>query len=51
MKVSRARLARMFREWFNDYLTVQVYADAYGITRERMFRIINLGRIAHNRGF
>lgn len=47
----KKKLAAMFRTWFNDYLTVQAYADAYGIERERMFRIINLGRKAHNRGF
>lgn len=39
----------MFREWFNDYLTIKVYAEAHGITEKEMYRIINLGRILHNK--
>ena len=32
-------------DYFNNYLTVQSIADAYGISQETANRLINLGRI------
>ena len=49
MYISKKRLALLFREYWNDYLTVGVFAVAYGVTKEQMLRAINLGRIIHNR--
>lgn len=46
---TKCKLRAMFREYFNDYLTIQAYADAYGMLREDMYRRINLGRILHNK--
>lgn len=50
MQVTRTKqkLIKMFREYWNDYLTIDTYAQAYGISKEKMYRIINLGRILHN---
>lgn len=49
MEYTREKLKRMFREYWNDYLTIQNYAEAYGVTRDFMFRIINIGRKLHNK--
>ena len=46
---TRKKLRRIFREYWNDYLTIQTMADHNNITRERAYRIINLGRKLHNR--
>lgn len=43
------KLKKMFREYWQDYLTVQNFADVYGVSRETMYRAINLGRILHNK--
>lgn len=45
---TKEKLMTMFREYWNDYLTVDAYAQAYGTTRENMYRIITLGRTLHN---
>ena len=46
---TRAKLRRIFREWFNDYLTIQQFADDHDMTREYAYRVINTGRRLHNR--
>jgi len=45
----RAKLRRLFREWWNDYLTIQQFADDHGMTRDYAYRVINTGRKLHNR--
>ncbi len=45
---TKEKLRKMFREYWNDYLTIDVYAQAYGIPKQKMYRIINLGRKLHN---
>ena len=37
-----------YLDYFNNYLTVQATADAYGINKETANRLINLGRIYNN---
>lgn len=46
---TRAKLRRLFRTWCNDYLTVQQFAEHHGIDRARANRIIDTGRVLHNR--
>lgn len=44
----RENLRSLFREWLNDYLTVQQFADDHNMTHARAHRVINLGRRLHN---
>ena len=46
---TRTKLRRLFRLWWNDYLTLQRFADDHGMTRARAYRVINAGRKLHNR--
>jgi hypothetical protein len=46
---TRAKLRCIFREWWNDYLTIQKIAEDYDISPERAYRIINIGRRLHNK--
>ena len=46
---ARAKLRWHFRNWWNDYLTIQQYADDHGWTRDYAYRAINAGRKLHNR--
>lgn len=47
---TKTQLAELFREWFNDYLTVKVFAEHKGIPENKAYRLINAGRKAHNLG-
>ena len=44
-------LARCFRDWFNNYLTTEAFAKAYGIKQWEAVAIIEAGRGAHEAGF
>jgi len=46
---TRDKLRKHFRDWWNDYLTIQQYADDHGWTRDYCYRVINVGRKLHNR--
>lgn len=46
--VPRWKLKAMFREYWNDYLTIDNYAEVYKVSRDCMYRIINIGRRLHN---
>ena len=51
MKYSNAKryLADLFREYWNDYLTIAVFCEHKGITDEDYaYRMINAGRRANN---
>ena len=48
MKYPRWKLKQMFREYWNDYLTVENYSQAYNETKGFMYRAINIGRKLHN---
>jgi hypothetical protein len=39
----------MFRDWFNNFLTVPVFAEYYGITESRALEVIAIGKDVHNR--
>ena len=45
----KSKVINMFLDWFNNFLTVQAFADYYGISRWRALRVIELGRLLHNR--
>jgi len=47
--IPRWKLRSMFREYFNDYLTIDNYASVYGVSNNKMYRAINIGRILHNK--
>lgn len=44
----REALAAIYREWINDFLTTEAYADYYHIEDEEADILINLGRRFHN---
>ena len=44
----KTRLKLMFREWWNQYLTIECFAEAKGLTKEVAYRMINIGRKLHN---
>ncbi len=46
---SEADLARCFIDWFNNYLTTEAFAAAYGIKPYEAVLIINAGREAHEK--
>jgi hypothetical protein len=41
------KLQALYLEWVNQWLTVPAIADYYGVTVERMERLINVGRRVH----
>jgi hypothetical protein len=45
----RHKLRQAYRDWFNNFLTVPVFAQHYGVSVERAERMIRLGRVLHNR--
>jgi len=42
-------LARHYREWFNDFLTVERFAEYQGFSLDTANAVIYYGREAHNR--
>ena len=45
----REQLRQHFRNWWNDYLTVDQFASDNGWSKNRAMRVLNLGRRLHNR--
>ena len=43
------KLQLLFLDWWNDFLTVDYFAEYYEVSRERAERIIAIGRTIHNR--
>lgn len=41
-------LQNIFMDWFNNFLTVECFANHYGFTEEKAMRVIALGRKVHN---
>ena len=39
--------AEMFRDWFNNFLTLERFAEYYGLSRGVAWAIIEQGRIEH----
>ena len=46
---TRDKLRWHFRNWWNDYLTVDRYAEDYGWSRNYTWRVLSIGRKLHNR--
>jgi uncharacterized protein (UPF0262 family) len=49
MEYPRWKLKQMFRQYWNDYLTIDCFAEAYNVSKPFMFRAINIGRKLHNK--
>ena len=43
-----SELARLFREYWNDFITVQAFADYHSLTFHKAMRIIERGKVIHN---
>ena len=43
------KLQLLFLDWWNDFLTVDYFAEYYEVSRERAERVIAAGRTIHNR--
>ena len=46
---TRKALRELFREWYNDYLTVEKFAIDHNWSTEYAYRVITTGRELHNR--
>ncbi len=46
--VTKDKLAAMFREYWNDFLTLEGWASYHGINKRLAVRLIHAGRRAHN---
>jgi hypothetical protein len=49
MTESRIKLRILFRQYWNDYLTVATFAEHHGWTVDYATRVIDAGRKLHNR--
>ena len=43
------KLQLLFLDWWNDFLTVEYFAEYYEVSRQRAERVIAAGRKIHNR--
>ena len=48
MRTIRTELKMMYRDFFNNYLTVGKFAEHHAISYEDMEKIIEIGKIYHN---
>ena len=44
----KARLIFMYLRYVNDFISTSAFAEYYGITKDKAFRIIGLGRRLNN---
>jgi hypothetical protein len=51
MKLTKKKLAEMYRDWLNNFSTIVAFANWDGMSHEQAFRVIRLGVKAHNRRF
>lgn len=49
LKEYRLMAVNMFISYWNDYLTVSCFAEAYNITEHQALRLILLGRAKYNK--
>jgi chromosome segregation and condensation protein ScpB len=48
----KAKLAQLYRDYLNNFLSLEVFAEYYQITtEEKAQRVIKLGRLLHERGY
>jgi len=45
--MTREQLNAVYLEWFNDYLTIECYADHKGLHVDEALTLINLARAVH----
>ena len=43
----KGNLIQMYLEWFNDFITVDKFAEYHSITRKEAVHILNIGRKYH----
>ena len=43
------KLETLYLDWFNNFLTVDRFAEYYGMTAEKANRVINIGRKLNHR--
>jgi hypothetical protein len=51
MVEAKSKLAQLFRDWLNNYLTVARFAEVLGVTESKALRIIDIGRKCHKEGY
>ena len=49
MKELKSKCLNMYLDWANNFLTVDYFAEYYGINIEKAGKIINIGRLLNNR--
>ena len=47
--LTRQKLRSMFLDWFNNFLSVECFAQYYGLSFSNAERVIKLGRILHEK--
>ena len=48
MRTIRTELKMMYRDFFNNYLTVETFAEHHAIAYEDMEKILEIGKLYHN---
>ena len=43
-------LELFYLDWFNNYLSVEKFAEFYGITENKAVTLIDMGRVINNKG-
>ena len=46
---SREKIEGLYMDWFNNFLTVDRFAEYYGLTVEQASRVINTGRALNHK--
>ena len=46
--MTKSKCAAMYRDWANNFLTLERFASYYGISGRAAKRVIEIGRKAHN---
>jgi hypothetical protein len=49
--MTRAKAAEIYRDWVNNFLTMERFASYYDLSLPDAQRLVNVGRIAHEKGF
>ena len=48
--MTKEKLAEIFRDWFNNFLTIERFAEYYGLSIANAERVIRIGHKAHEAG-
>tara|TARA_R100000773_G_scaffold23135_1_gene20409 strand:- start:3984 stop:4154 length:171 start_codon:yes stop_codon:yes gene_type:complete len=49
MTLTKDNMINMYLDWFNNFLTVQAFADHYQLSTEKAEQVINQGRYEHEK--